>query len=64
MKEGLKRRGLVGRRESSEEAMGRQDCGIFIVMTALGKKYPETRTQPTVGSPEQGMIVGEEGIAN
>lgn len=39
--------------------MGRQNSGIFILMRVLGKKHPETRTQPTVGTPEQGMIVGE-----
>ena len=46
-----------------EEAMGCQD-GIFIVRMAEGKKYPETRVQPTVGTPEQGMIAKGESIGD
>lgn len=58
VKGGLERRGWDGARgEIVEEAMGSQD-GIFIARTAHGKKYPETRMQPTVGTPEQNTIVG------
>lgn len=39
--------------------MGCQESKIFIVMTVLGKEYPETRPRPTVGTSEQCMIVGE-----
>jgi len=61
MKGGLERRGWGATRgKIVKEAMGCQD-GIFIVRTAHG--YPETRTQPTVGTPEQNTIAGgKEGI--
>jgi hypothetical protein len=45
------------RESSEEEAMG--FLVVFIVMTVSGERHPETRTLPTVGTPEQDMIVGE-----